>query len=404
MEIRDVPLGELASVVTKGTTPTTLGRPFVENGINFVKAESINADGGFIADKLAKIDSETHELLARSQLQPGDILFSIAGVIGRTGLVHQELLPANTNQAVAIIRLGSADVDRRFLFYQLRSDEFLQYSLGRVVQTAQANVSLGVLKSAPVRVPSIEVQRKVAACISAYDDLIALNLRRIQTLEESAHAIYREWFLSSDDGQGSLDSGATPMTKFGEIADEVRAGVHPTQVDPGTPYVGLEHIPRRSILLSDWGQASAVASRKWRFTEGDILFGKLRPYFHKVVRAPLDGIASTDTIVIRPRKGFEEVALLAAATEDFVAQASAAAGGTDRPRAAWGDLAAYQLPIPLEKLDHFRVLISPLLELLVNLAEQNRNLRTTRDLVLPRLISGDVDVSTLEIDTSWLAA
>ena len=80
-------LNKITSVITKGTTPTTLKKNFVENGINFVKVESISGDGGIIEEKLAKIDQETHTLLKRSQLQANDILFSIAGAIGRTTLI-----------------------------------------------------------------------------------------------------------------------------------------------------------------------------------------------------------------------------------------------------------------------------------------------------------------------------
>ena len=147
-------IGDIASVVTKGTTPTTGGRKFVDSGVNYIKAESLGSDGQVLKEKLAAIDAETHQLLARSQLQRDDVLFSIAGVIGRTGIVPDWVLPANTNQAIAIIRLPDTDaVVPRFLYYQLRSQEFLDHGLGRVVQTAQANLSLGELKRSPIAIP-----------------------------------------------------------------------------------------------------------------------------------------------------------------------------------------------------------------------------------------------------------
>lgn len=97
-------LGDVVMRITKGTTPTTLKRPFVEAGINFVKAESMTDDGGFIVEKFAFIDRETHDLLGRSQLKAGDVLISIAGTIGRVAIMPEDFLPANTNQAVALIR------------------------------------------------------------------------------------------------------------------------------------------------------------------------------------------------------------------------------------------------------------------------------------------------------------
>jgi type I restriction enzyme, S subunit len=167
-------LEDLTRVVTKGTTPTTLGKTFQNEGINFFKVESIDESGGVIAEKLAKIDYDTHLLLKRSQIQLGDILFSIAGAIGRSTLVTERFLPANTNQALAIIRPS----DRTFtgyLYQLIRAQTFLTFSLGRVVQTAQANVSLGVLKSAPILLPEDKVLR-------AYNEVMIPTLEMVEYL------------------------------------------------------------------------------------------------------------------------------------------------------------------------------------------------------------------------------
>ena len=150
------PLGDVTSVITKGTTPTTLGQQFASEGVNFIKVQSIDDQGDILDSKLAKIDDKTHELLKRSQLQENDILFSIAGAIGRVTTIPKRFLPANTNQALAIIRPSDSSFTT-YLYRTLRSSEFLNYSLERVVQTAQANVSLSVLSSAPVIMPMEEV-------------------------------------------------------------------------------------------------------------------------------------------------------------------------------------------------------------------------------------------------------
>lgn len=114
-------LGDIASKITKGTTPTSVGYDFVEDGINFVKVESITENREFISSKFAHISEECDEKLNRSQLKENDILFSIAGVIGRTAIVHKDILPANTNQALAIIRVPNGTIDYSFLAYALES-------------------------------------------------------------------------------------------------------------------------------------------------------------------------------------------------------------------------------------------------------------------------------------------
>ncbi len=146
-------LGDVTSLITKGTTPTTLKKNFVKEGVNFIKIESVGKSGYLIKEKFAKIDAETHELLKRSKLQEGDILFSIAGAIGRNALITKRILPANTNQALAIIR--SAKMKYTFyLFQTISSNSFYDFSVSRIVKTAQANVSLSVLSSAKILFPS----------------------------------------------------------------------------------------------------------------------------------------------------------------------------------------------------------------------------------------------------------
>ena len=109
-------LGELTEVVTKGTTPTSVGHKFADQGIAFVKVESISHEGKFLEGKLARITNDCHQTLKRSQLKEGDILFSIAGALGRTAIVTREILPANTNQALAIVRLkSSGNLSLRFV-------------------------------------------------------------------------------------------------------------------------------------------------------------------------------------------------------------------------------------------------------------------------------------------------
>jgi len=180
-------LGNLTSVITKGTTPTTLGQKYTSEGINFIKVESIDSSGSILDNKLAKIDKETHILLKRSQLKTGDILFSIAGAIGRSTIISENVLPANTNQALAIIR-PIEPLLVLYLYRVIQSREFVNFSLGRVVQTAQANVSLSVLSAAPIIVPdklTLEKFRDISQPIVKAVDLVQqknLNLRKTRDL------------------------------------------------------------------------------------------------------------------------------------------------------------------------------------------------------------------------------
>ena len=123
-------------------------------------------------------------------------------------------------------------------------------------------------------------------------------------LEDMARRLFDAriaWLQPSADGRNPR--GEPPkgwkLVRLGDLATEIRDGVMPSAVQPETPYVGLEHLPRRSTTLGMTGTIDGVTSLKFRFRRGDILFGKIRPYFHKVAVAPCRGCGSSDTIVIR---------------------------------------------------------------------------------------------------------
>jgi len=129
---------------------------------------------------------------------------------------------------------------------------------------------------------------------------------------------------------------------FGDVADLVRRTVQPQEV-AGMPYIGLEHIEAGSLCLNGYGQAEDVTSTKFRFSQGDILFGKLRPYFRKVIRAPFDGVCSTDIWTVRAKEGIDQGYLFYwMAAQDFVDFATAGSEGTKMPRAKWEHVSRYE--------------------------------------------------------------
>src|SRR5260370_306686 len=170
-------------LITKGTTPTSLGKDFSTHGVNFIKIESLTDEGSIIWDKIAFIDEETHKLLRRSQLKNMDILFSIAGALGRTTLVKQDILPANTNQALALIRLkGQSCLDHTFLTEYLTSPEIIQHVGSINVQAAQANLSLEDIRNFEIRIPTIPEQKAIASILSDMDaEIAALEQKRDKT-------------------------------------------------------------------------------------------------------------------------------------------------------------------------------------------------------------------------------
>ena len=137
------------------------------------------------------------------------------------------------------------------------------------------------------------------------------------------------------------------MKALGEVAKQRRSGVKPEEIDAESPYIALEHMPKRCIALTQWSNADGLASGKFKFEQGDILFGKLRPYFHKVGVAPLDGVCSTDIVVVQPKSNLWFGFVLGhTSSAEFVDYTDATSTGTRMPRTNWADMARYKVVLP----------------------------------------------------------
>ena len=335
------------------------------------------------------------------KVEPPGVITGRSGSLGQLQFIREKYWPHNTSLWVRDFK-GNYP---RYVYYFLKSLDLSNFNSGAGVPTLNRNH----LDTMELFIHPLSDQYRIAAILSAYDDLIENNSQRIKLLEKMAQAIYREWFINFrfpgyecvqmvESEQGPVPDG-WEIRKLGDIAEEVRRNVEPNMVHSDTPYFGLEHIPRKSIALSEWGFAKDVQSTKHQFIKGEILFGKIRPYFHKVGVAPVDGVCSSDAIVIRPKKSeYFGLVLFCVSSEDFVSQATQTSQGTKMPRANWNVLVNYPVVIPPKALlDEFNNIASDMVDLIITKIFQNANLRRTRDLLLPKLISGELDVSELDI-------
>lgn len=296
-----------------------------------------------------------------------------------------------------------------YLFHTLRTFDFSSINAG----TAVPYLTAGTLGRSEVFIPPIETQCRIASILSAYDALIEVNLRRIAVLEEMARRLFDEWFchFRFQGSEKALIASTTDLPEgwhcvpFGSLATEVRDAVAPNEVDSSTPYVGLEHIPRRSTTLTDWGRADEITSLKLRFNRGDVLFGKIRPYFHKVAWAPFAGISSSDAIIFRSRSSDYAALVLAVASSDqFVAHSVQTSNGTKMPRANSGILAKYPVPLPPDALlRKFNNVVLGWVKMAATLNAINQHLVSSRDLLIPRLISGELPIAVAESELETAA-
>jgi type I restriction enzyme S subunit len=187
--------------------------------------------------------------------------------------------------------------------------------------------------------------------------------------------------------------------KFGDIAMRIGDASDPRKLESHVPYIGLEHMPRGEMFLDEWGTSKGLGSGKSSFKTGDVLFGRLRPYFKKVGLAPIAGVCSTDVLVLRPTVGESSAMVLAlAASEEFIAYASAAATGTKMPRVSWDYLAAWETLLPSAAVTaRFEEGMAPLLTRAIASIHERIALAQLRDCLLPELLSGRIRVKDAEL-------
>ncbi|MBK8242614.1 MAG: restriction endonuclease subunit S [Saprospiraceae bacterium] len=212
-------LSDLCDLITKGTTPTSIGYKFTDEGINFIKVESLTESGEIIQNKVAYIDEECHKALKRSQLKVNDILFSIAGALGRIGIVRHEIVPANTNQALAIIRLkNDSNVLVNYLAKYFNSNLIAVEIEKLRGGAAQQNLSLTQLNELEIPIPPLPEQQRIVAIL---DEVFASILKAKANAEQNLKNA-KELFESYLQGVFENPDNNWAKHKLGDVCGFVR--------------------------------------------------------------------------------------------------------------------------------------------------------------------------------------
>ncbi|MGH8564026.1 MAG: nucleotidyltransferase domain-containing protein [Gammaproteobacteria bacterium] len=395
--------------------PVLLGLATIQRNGGF-RRDALETYGGHSPDKLLVQPGQLY-LSLKDVTQSADLL----GAVARLPLDHPR---GRLTQDTVKLEPKGGDVPLDYLYWLLRTPQYRRYC--RAHATGTTNLGLAredfLAFSAPEPTP---MQRRIADTLGTLDNKIELNRRMNATLEAMARALFKSWFVDFDPVRAKAEGrdpglpqpladlfpkcfvdselGEIPagweVGKLGDVAEHPRRGLQPEKIEPDTPYIALDHMPKRCIALSNWGTADALESNKFEFKTGEILFGKLRPYFHKVGVAPVDGVCSTDIVVVAPKSEHWFGFVLAHASSDaFVEHTNAGSTGTKMPRTNWGDMARYEIVIPSRPVaEKFGSYMRLTVERINAAIYESRTLAALRDTLLPKLISGDLRMSEAEI-------
>jgi len=299
-----------------------------------------------------------------------------------------------------VFRAKEGKMDSKYLFYLLKTDYIKKSMVSSMVgATGRQRVNNDIFGQIEIVVPNIEKQKKIGRTLFLYDDLIENNQKQIKLLEEAAQRLYKEWFVDlrfpgheNTKIVDGLPEGWSKST-VGNICKLRKVVITPDKIESNTPYIGLEHMPRNDICLSTWGKSEEINSNKFIYLKKDVLFGKIRPYFHKVGFALNDGITSTDTMVMVADQNLWGLLLVTVSSDAFVDFSyQNCKEGAKMPRADWKQMEKYAIMIAdqaTQKLFEQEILV--ITNKISALAFQCRSLREARDRMLPKLMGGEVE-------------
>ncbi len=328
--------------------------------------------------------------LAQSKLwKPGTLCITIAANIAESAILSiSGCFPDSVVGFVA----DDEKADVRFIKYYLDTLKVQMQNISR--GTTQDNLSLEKLLGFDLYVPSVRTQRAIADVLSTYDELIENSSRRIRVLEAMARALYFEWFGRSD---GVAAKPVVEMETFGDLC-ALMTERFTENLHAGRPLLDLARIPSGSIAATETGEASELTTSRIVFEKGDTLFGAIRCYLHKVVISHFSGVTNTSVLVLRPTKPcFRSLVALIASDVRTIRWADTHSTGTKMPVIGWSVLRT----MPLSRISRARALkfeetVGPLMDEIGVHARQIQTLKRTRDLLLPRLMSGQTRLSLNE--------
>lgn len=310
-------LGQLSLLITKGTTPTTYGHVYSEEGVPFFRVENITMQGSLELGAVKFISPATHELLARSKVRAGDLLFSIAGALGRVAMVPSDVIEANINQAIALIRIDPAhDCVGSYLTHSLMGDHVQAQVELEKSALAQANLNLKQIGDLSILLPPLPEQKKIAAILSSVDEVIAKTEAVIAQLQIVKKAMMEQLLTKGMPGRHTRFK----QTEIGEIPEEwevvsleraasrivVGVVIQPASyyVPDGIPALRSLNVKDDEILLDKlvfFSDASNQQLSKSQIRTGDVLTVRTGvPGVSACVPAALNGANCIDLIITTP--------------------------------------------------------------------------------------------------------
>ncbi|HBR7310016.1 TPA: restriction endonuclease subunit S [Klebsiella aerogenes] len=447
VSIDDIKLPEKYSCVGGPFGSSLSQKHYVDSGVPVIRGTNLAGDIFSESDFVFVSPDKANEL-QRNMAFRGDIVFTQRGTLGQVALIPEDSLYEKyiVSQSQMKLTVNPKQADAYFIYTYFRTNEAKALIENNAIIGGVPHINLGILKEFKLRLPPLSEQKRISEVSKSIDNKINLNRQINQTLEQISQTLFKSWFVDFDPViDNALDAGNSipealqsraelrqkvrnstdfkplpadiralfpaefeetelgwipknwHIRDFSDIAVLIKNNIKSDDICDDIHYIGLEHLERKHIFITSYGNGSDVSSNKSAFNKGDLLFGKLRPYFHKVAITPFSGICSTDILVFRAKEKFyKSLMAMYAFTDEFVAYANLRSTGTRMPRAEAKDLLKYKIILPNKNiLEKFELLLEDYWAKGQLNNNENEQLTALRDTLLPKLISGELSLEDL---------
>jgi len=429
-EWRIAVIEEIAEKVAMGPFGSSIKvETFVPSGVPVISGQHLH--GSRVNDQVEYnfITEEHANRLKNANVQRGDVIFTHAGNIGQVACVPENSLYSRyvISQRQFYMRCDRSKVLPEFVVAFFKTPQGKHRLLANTSQVGVPSIAQPVtyMRSIEIALPPLSEQRAIINILGALDDKIGLNMQMGETLEAMAQALFKSWFVDYDPVRAKMDGRRTILpehlehlfpanmfdSELGEIPEGWEVGTLgdvlcqrfercvASAETAAQPYVPIDCIAPKSLFLSESKPGEEAQSSLIKFYRGDLLFGAMRPYFHKVCIAPFDGTTRTTAFVLSPRKAtdfaYASLLLHHPNTIDYATRHST---GSTIPYAVWRH-SLEDMPVILPPPDirgAFNKLIEPILMRIIAPYYENRTLAALRDALLPKLISGELRLKNAE--------
>lgn len=397
-------LGDISKNIQTGPFGSQLHQSdYSECGIPVVMPKDL-VGGKISEESIARVDKTHVERLCRHKIEVGDILYSRRGDVGRCAYVTKKEEGWLCGTGCLRVTIDSEKADSRFVFFQLQHPDTVGWVEKHAVGATMLNLNTTILSSVPIRLPALEIQKRIADILSAYDDLIENNQKQIKLLEEAAQRLYKEWFVDL----------RFPGHENTEIVDGVPEGWNicpfSSKVDimsGGTPKTSIPDYYNGRIPFytpKDSDGAFFAYKTQMNITEGGLKNCNSRLYPPKTVIITARGTVGKTTILAVPmamnqscyalkmKENDAPYYLFFALNNEIKALQTMANGGVFNTIIG-KTFDSINIQIPKDPLIYgFEETVRPFMEQIKNKLQANSKLVEARNRLLLKMMNGEVEV------------